>query len=112
MNYPVPDFGVEPDIIATQKNIVNAQNSLDHDWVYPKDGYNVGWATNNKEFIQTESNIARDPLLSKDASPLLVHQKPAYAGQPVDYFVPDFGISHEIGYTQESIKNAETQLKH
>lgn len=51
--------------------------------------------------------IAREPLLSADASPLLVHQKPAYAGHPVDYFVPNFGPAHEIRYTLNSIKTAE-----
>ena len=51
--------------------------------------------------------MQREPLLSADASPLLIHQKPAYAGQPIDYFVPDFGVAHEIRYTQNSIKQAE-----
>ena len=43
---------------------------------------------------------------------LEVHQRPAYADYPVDYFVPDFGMSHEMVYTQNSIKNAEEKLNH
>jgi len=41
-------------------------------------------------------DIRREPLLAKNASELLVHQKPAYADQNIDYFVPDFGMAHEI----------------
>ena len=55
---------------------------------------------------------AREPLLAKDASPLLVHQKPAYSDYDVDYFVPDFGMAHEMRYTQDSIKQAEQQFGH
>lgn len=39
-----------------------------------------------------------------------VHQRPAYSDHPVDYFVPDFGLSHEIRYTDNNIKNAESQF--
>jgi hypothetical protein len=55
--------------------------------------------------------ISREPLLS-NASPLEVHQSPAYSGHPVDYFVPDFGVSHEIRYTQDNIANAEKTFNH
>ena len=40
--------------------------------------------------------LNREPLLSANASELLISQKPAYADHPVDYFVPDFGVAHEI----------------
>ena len=38
---------------------------------------------------------------------LEVQQKPAYADHPVDYFVPDFGVSHEILYSLNNTKNTE-----
>ena len=56
--------------------------------------------------------LEREPLLSANASELEVHQRPAYSDHPVDYPVPDFGISHEIRYTNNNIKNAEKSLKH
>ena len=31
---------------------------------------------------------------------------------PRGYFVPDFGVDHEIMYTQSNIKKAEGKLKH
>ena len=52
--------------------------------------------------IQT-IQLNREPLLSADASPLEVHQSPAYSAYPVDYKVPDFGQSHEIIYTRNNI---------
>lgn len=57
-------------------------------------------------------NLQREPLLSKDATPLLVHQKPEYSDYAVDYKVPNFGMSHEMRYTQDSIKAAEDAYKH
>jgi len=39
MNYVVPNYGVDEDIKSTTKNIADASNSLQQDWVVPKDGY-------------------------------------------------------------------------
>ena len=56
--------------------------------------------------------LSREPLLAKDASPLLVHQKPEYSDYAVDYKVPNFGMAHEMRYTQDNIAQAEAQYKH
>ena len=56
--------------------------------------------------------LNREPLLSANASELEIHQRPAYSQYPIDYFVPDFGKSHEIIYTENNIKNTETQMAH
>ena len=56
--------------------------------------------------------LNREPLLSANASELEVHQRPAYSLYPVDYVVPDFGVSHEIMYTENNIKMAEQSLSH
>ena len=61
--------------------------------------------------MQTDAEINREPLLS-NMKELEVHQRPAYADHPIDYPVPDFGVSHEIRYTQNNIKNAEKALNH
>ena len=44
-------------------------------------------------FLKTDES--REPLLSAEASHLLVHQKPEKE-IPRDYFVPDFGIDQDI----------------
>ena len=69
----------------------------------PKKGYEPGWANT---YVQTgtESETGRDPLLTWEPTPPATH--------PINYFVPDFGVSHEIGYTQKNIANAEKSLKH
>ena len=46
--------------------------------------------------------LNREPLLSADASPLLLHQKKKL-DYDIDYPVPNFGMSHEMRYTQDSI---------
>ena len=56
--------------------------------------------------------LNREPLLANNASPLEIHQRPAYSDYPVDYVVPDFGLSHEILYTQNNIKKTEEQMNH
>merc|ERR1712195_227210 len=59
------------------------------------------------KLLQTDAEINREPLLSANASPLEVQQRPAYADHPVDYFVPDFGMAHEMIYTENNIKLQE-----
>lgn len=92
MNYFVPNFGVDEDIKATKTNYINAEASLNKTWTVPKDGYTIGWATNNREYLQTETESEREPLLTWAPTEPASH--------PVNYFVPNFGQDHEIAYTQ------------
>ena len=55
---------------------------------------------------------AREPLLSKEASPLLVHQKPAYKDWDVDYKVPNFGQDIDIKASLANTRSAEKKLHH
>ena len=48
--------------------------------------------------------IALTQAVSIRREPLLSFEPTEPAGHPVNYFVPDFGISHEIEYTQNNIK--------
>ena len=56
--------------------------------------------------------INREPLISKDASPLEIWEFPKYKDINVDYKVADFGKAHEIMYTENNIKMAEAAAKH
>jgi hypothetical protein len=114
INYPVPDFGPSHEMVYTQNNrqiaeAAGGQIPIDKKvWkAWPHTDTTVEF-----KLLQTGAEINREPLLSADASPLEVHQRPAYADHPVDYFVPDFGSSHEIIYTQNSIKNSESKFNH
>lgn len=114
INYPVPDFGVSHEIIYTDNNKKMAEAELGP--IPMGDFKKTPWphtdTTVEFKLLQTGADINREPLLSANASELEVQQKPAYADHPVDYFVPDFGMSHEIAYTQNNIRNAEAELGH
>ena len=43
--------------------------------------------------------LDREPLISKDASPLEIWEFPKYSKINVDYKVADFGKSHEMIYS-------------
>ena len=46
--------------------------------------------------------LSREPLLTWSATPPATH--------PINYFVPDFGVSHEIVYSTKNLNNAESEL--
>ena len=69
MNYPVPDFGVDHDVIATLKHSEDWQPELGADGKYVVPDAAI-------EFKLLQTDESREPLLAKNASPLLVHQKP------------------------------------
>ena len=68
----------------------------------------VSWGTNVQ--LDAEVEMEREPLLSKKASPLLVHQNPKL-DHDIDYFVPNFGPDHDIAATQKNIASSEKRLK-
>ena len=114
INYPVPDFGQSHEIMYTENNKKLAEAELGE--IPMEDFKKSPWphtdTTVEFKLLQTDAEINREPLLSANASPLEVQQRPAYAGYPVDYFVPDFGSSHEMIYTANNIKNTETAMNH
>jgi len=87
-NYFVPDFGMDEDIITTQSNI-KAQKIK-----FP-----------GASFVQTDSEINREPLLS---------YSPTIADPPfkMNYFVPNFGLDHEVLGEKENLKLTEEKLGH
>jgi len=99
INYPVPNFGVDHDIKTSLKNSEawTPVKDADGKWEVPAASIEFKLLQTgakripNGSNLETSSDLRREPLLAKDASPLLIHQKPAYADHPVDYFVPNFG---------------------
>ena len=61
--------------------------------------------------IGSSMAIRREPLLAKNASPLLVHQN-GDSAHPINYFVPDFGTDYEIAASLRNTGEQETRLKH
>ena len=112
INYPVADFGSSHEMIYTENNKKLAEAELGAIPIDKESPWPYTDTTVEFKLLQTGAQINREPLLSAEASPLEVQQTPAYAGYPVDYFVPDFGVSHEVIYTQDNIKSSEAKLNH
>jgi hypothetical protein len=74
------------------KNLQNAENKYGK-WDLPQ------------EDVQVDSSIDREPLLSWAP-------KPKKGSHPVDYFVPNFGVDHEIATTIKNTEKAEKTLGH
>ena len=90
-DYFVPHFGQDEDIKVSIKNL-NDNEAKYGKWDLPKE-----------EDLQLEAS--REPLLSWKPKP----KKNAY---PKDYFVPNFGIDHEIADTHAHEAAASATLKH
>jgi len=90
-NYFVPDFGMDEDIISTQKSIKTQKEKFGLKW--PGDS-----------FVQTDAEINREPLLTWSATPTKLH--------PMNYFVPDFGLDHDMIETKLSYEQQEKEKNH
>jgi len=94
-DYFVPNFGVDHDIIQTQQSLKNAQaKAFAQKQSIP--------ACNSADFPKCvkEAETAAPQKLQKDMDE---HDK--------DYFVPNFGVDHDIISTQNNLKNAEAAKK-
>lgn len=125
-DYFVPNFGVDHDIIHTQDHIKQQEELQGHVWV-PQQDENGVWivpeAADNRSYTHVEDGrhayreesakfvqIASDPICSSAAAncPSEVTAK----SHPKDYFVPNFGVDHDILHTQEHIRQQESRLDH
>ena len=97
-DYPVPNFGVDHDIITTHTNLKNAETKLGP-WVV------------KKSLAQERSIPACNTdkgCLTETASPWKLQKDTDK--QPKDYKVANFGIDRDIIATTTNLKNAEKRL--
>jgi len=66
MDYPVPNFGVDHDIKATEASIKQAEGSVEHDW---KPTQNADGTWNVPTAVQVGGKVAPIALASKMDSP-------------------------------------------
>ena len=86
MNYKVPNFGVDQDILDTQKHLKDAlKKAGKKSW----NGY--GWDTVH---VQLEENSEREPLLARGAVDTAALKKGL--DHPINYGVPNFGVDQDI----------------
>ena len=61
--------------------------------------------------LEKDKNSKDDPICGSAGCTQYLHP-PAKPGYPMDYFVPNFGVDHDIIHTENSAKQAEKQLGH
>ena len=114
---PYVDRGIDQDIkdslshMETQEGIHGAWNpkqDADGNWIVPQAINNKDYSyTGDAVFAQTES----DPICSSAGCDQYLHPV-APDAHPVDYFVPNFGVDHEIKDNFNSLGEAEKIRNH
>jgi hypothetical protein len=109
VNYFVPNFGVDTDILDSHQNLKNTEEAMGKPLSTPARNGDGTWEVaieGNESYnyanVQLDSDLDREPLLSW--SP-----KPVKGGHPVDYFVPHFGVDRDIVDTHSNLKKVETK---
>lgn len=118
VNYFVPDFGVDNDVLNTQKHLADSEGKLGHKLFatfkksegHPVDYFVPNFGADQNDVRLTQSNI-------EEAEQELGHKfqadfKPAGPAPPKDYFVPNFGVDNDIKDNTQNLLNAEKKLDH
>lgn len=110
VDYYVPNFGLDHDILTAQKNIKDQEKK--HGVWTPKQDDNGVWqvptAAPNSSYtyrllqLDSQIDLQDDPICSSAGCTQYQHKKkkPEY---PIDYPVPNFGGDHSIAATDESL---------
>ena len=106
VNYFVPNFGLDHDIVATQAHEAGAAKALKTTWTPTKDkddNWVVPTESASFQLLQTGAEMKREPLLTWAPTEPASH--------PVNYFVPNFGVDSEIKASQAHEAAAAKALK-
>merc|ERR1719213_639769 len=95
MDYTVPDFGLDKDMLDTASNLANAEKDLGHNW----------------NLLQLNSEVESDPICSSAGCTQYAHKKTPL-GYPLDYAVPDHGRDPDVVGTKNSLSIAEAMHAH
>jgi len=104
-NYFVPNFGKDHDIDISQTNESAAESKLGHKWEPKIDPETEKYVVPSPQIefkllqteAETEAENKREPLLTWAPTIPKTH--------PMNYFVPNFGLDHEIIASQDDLKN-------
>jgi hypothetical protein len=109
----VPDFGQDRDIKDSLKNLDDAEAKLGK-WTLPPANQTIKYLgpSNNtlaakkasppkKSALGVSADLHDDPICSSAGCTQYLH--PKIETYPMDYFVPDFGLDHEIKATHSHI---------
>lgn len=109
--YFVPDFGIDQDIKNVKSSIASTEQKLKTKWNPKQDangawnmpeaasadsyGYNKLQYINNSGLVQLDAEVESDPICASSGCDQYKHPE-APEEPPRDYFVPDFGVDHDI----------------
>jgi len=133
MDYPVPNFGMDHDIKHSEASEEWASKEVGHTWVWQKvdkptpveykiepldvdmrvslDNLKMeeaihGFWEIDPQNVQIESTVESDPICS--SAGCTQYKLPDDGSKwPMDYFVPNFGVDHDIKASHEDLKIAE-----
>jgi hypothetical protein len=111
VNYPVPNFGVDNEILETSASIASSEDSLNakmpSNWDKPKEpkrGYTVPNFGVDSDIALTKLNIDEAEFQHGTSIPV---PNPDAAEPKRNYFVPNFGKDYELQATDDSLSLAE-----
>ena len=119
-----PNFGVDQDILDTQKAIADQEKLLGHEWkpVQDDNGYwNVPEAAAADSYTYRDTGAwysllqlgeHSDPICPSSGCAEQKSKVKAKDDYPKNYFVPNFGQEHEINHNFESLDWAQKSLNH
>ena len=96
-DYFVPNFGVDHDIVSTQENM-------------RKQGIALKGLVQRKSIPACNSAEFPDCVTNAETAADKKHQADMDK-HPKDYFIPNFGVDHDIVSTQENIRKQEAAAK-
>lgn len=115
MDYFVPNFGLDKDILDTQKHVADQEKQKGHTWTPTQDEnghWDVPEAHSNKSYTYAAVQKRSDPICSSAGCTQYKHKKKEL-GYPINYPVPNNGRDKDdVVTTEHSLEVAEGQTNH
>ena len=138
VNYPVPDFGKDPDMVGTMNSIAIGEKMNSHKFVMGTADSKAKWhnvakdtlynyyPSLDKDVIATNRHIAEaedrlgttmiqirsDPITDSTGEVTQYNHPEASKKWKMNYAVPNFGVDHEVLSDAENIAATEKKLGH
>ena len=119
MDYPVPSYGEDRDMITTRNNLYESEAALNHKWKVTaadlkkeefKD-YRVPNFGVDQDIDRTHQNL-REAEATVGHAWIIKDKKDQPKPHPVDYFVPNFGADSDIDISRANLADAEKTVGH
>jgi len=137
MDYFVPNFGMDKHVMESEASEKWASKETGHKWDYKftekvdpvqykiepldvdmkaslsnlkmEEGIHGKWEMPEDE-AKVMIDMQSDPICS--SAGCTQYKQTTEPGYPMDYFVPDFGVDHDVKDSFQGLKIAQDQLKH